>query len=233
MPYHDVKQGETLIGLAVANGIATWNEILDHAENAELKKKRSDPGILKEGDKVFIPNREMRHEAAAVDAKHPFTVSRRKAWIRLALKDAAGAPLAGTYQLTVGSVAAAGSIPASGIVEQAVPVTASSGSLKVVTADGTSEEWELLIGHMDPLDEESGVTARLQNLGFFRADGTLAAAVSAFQQRVGLEVTGVIDDAFREKLKSYYDPAAAEADLDVEPAADDEIADDTAEAPAP
>jgi len=224
MPYHDVKQGETLIGLAVANGIATWNEILDHPENAELKKKRSDPGILKEGDRVFIPNREMRHEAAAVDAKHPFTVSRRKAWIRLALKDAAGAALAGTYELTVGSITSAGSIPAGGIVEQAVPITASSGSLKVVTADGTSEQWDLLIGHMDPLDEESGVAARLQNLGFFREDGELAAAVSAFQERVGLDVTGVVDDAFREKLKSYYDPAAAEADLDVEPPAEEEDA---------
>jgi len=228
MPYHDVKQGETLIGLAVANGIATWKEILDHPENAALKTKRSDPGILKEGDQVFIPNREMRHEAAAVDAKHPFTVSRRKAWIRLALKDAAGAALAGTYALTVGSITSAGSIPAGGILEQAVPVTASSGSLKIVTADGQSEEWELRIGHMDPLDEESGVTARLQNLGFFRADGELAAAVSAFQERVGLDVTGVIDDAFRGKLKSYYDPAASEADLDVAAGASDDSAEASA-----
>ena len=215
MPYHDVKQGETLIGLAVANGIATWSEILDHPENAALKQKRTDPGILKEGDRVFIPNREMRHEAAAVDAKHPFTISRRKAWIRLALKDANGAALAGTYELTVGAVSAAGAIPAGGIIEQAVPVTASSGTLKVQTTTGDSEEWSLLIGHMDPLDEESGVLARLRNLGFCRSDDDLAAAVSAFQERVGLDVTGAVDDALRTKLKSYYDPGQAEGDLDV------------------
>jgi hypothetical protein len=216
MPYHDVKQGETLIGLAVGNGIATWKEILDHPENAALKQTRTDPGILKEGDRVFIPNREMRHEAAAVDAKHPFTISRRKAWIRLALKDANGVALSGTYELTVGAVAAAGAIPAGGIIEQAVPVTATSGTLKVQTTTGDSEEWELLIGHMDPLDEESGVLARLRNLGFCRTDDGLVAAVSAFQERTGLEITGVVDDAFRTKLKSYYDPAQSEGDLDVD-----------------
>lgn len=214
MPEHIVKQGETLMALAQANGIATWQEILDRPENAELKKKRPDPGILKEGDKVFIPSREMKHQPAAVDAKHPFTVSRKKAWVRLALKDANGVALAGTYELTIDGVKSAGTIGPGGILEQAVPIDAASGSLKVVTADVT-EEWELLLAHMDPLDEDSGILARLQNLGFARDDDEDDAAVRAFQSRVGLEVTGTIDQALRDKLKTYYDPAQSESDLDV------------------
>lgn len=222
MTDHVIKQGETLMALAAANGLTGWKDILDHASNAELKKKRPDPGVLKEGDKVFIPNREMKHDAAAVDAKHPYTVSRKKAWVRLALKDADGTALAGTFALTVGDVSAAGTIAPGGIVEQAVAIDADSGSLSVTTSDGRSESWDLLLGYMDPLDEESGVLARLVNLGFASEDDEVAVAVKAFQERVGVEATGVIDDALRTKLKSYYDPAEAEKELDVVPEPEEE-----------
>lgn len=224
MTDHVVKQGETLMGLAAANGLTGWKDILDHADNAELKKKRPDPGVLKEGDKVYIPNREMKHEPAAVDAKHPFTISRKKAWVRLALKDADGTALSGTFALSVGNVAASGTIAPGGIIEQAVAIDATSGSLSVTTTDGRQESWELLVGYMDPLDEDSGVLARLVNLGFASEDDELAVAVMAFQARVGVETSGVVDDALRTKLKSYYDPAAAEADLDVEPEPEEEPA---------
>jgi hypothetical protein len=221
MPDHTVKQGETLMALAQANGLPSWQEILDRPENAELKTKRTDPGILKEGDKVFIPSREMKHEPSAVDAKHPFKVSRKKAWVRLALKDANGAALAGTYELTIDGVKTAGTIAPGGILEQAVALDAQSGSLTVVTAD-IIESWDLLLGYMDPLDEDSGITARLQNLGFAGDDEDPAAAVRAFQSRVGLGITGTIDAALRDKLKSYYDPAQAETDLDVAEEAEEE-----------
>jgi hypothetical protein len=217
MTDHVVKQGETLMALAEAHGLATWQEILDRPENAELKKKRSDPGILKEGDPLFIPNREMKHQAAAVDAKHPFKISRKKAWVRLALKDADGTALAGTYELTLDGAKTAGTIPPGGILEQAVALTAQSGALTVKTTDQRTESWELLLAHMDPLDEESGVLARLANLGFASEDDVVATAVRAFQARVGLEATGVIDDALRTKLKSYYNPAQPESDLDAKP----------------
>jgi N-acetylmuramoyl-L-alanine amidase len=209
MPFHDIKQGETLIALAVTSGLESWKEILDAPENAELKKKRPDPGILLAGDKVFIPNRVMRQEPSAIDAKHPFKISRPTAWLRLAVKDANGAALAGKkYELSVDSVVTAGSVPADGVIERAVPVDASEGTLTVWIEEGKSEVWSLRIGYMDPLDETSGVEARLANLGFDCGD--LDSSVRAFQERLGLEVTGTIDDALRKKLASYYDPAADE-----------------------
>jgi hypothetical protein len=213
MPEHIVKQGETLMAIAEANGIATWQEILDRPENAELKKKRSDPGVLKEGDTIFIPSREMKHQAAAVDAKHPFKISRKKAWVRIALKDADGTALTGTYELTIDGAKSSGTIPPGGLIEQAVALDAASGSLVVRTTDGRTETWDLQLAPMDPIDEESGVLARLTNLGFGDGDD-LAAAIRAFQARLGLEETGVIDEALRGKLQSYYDPAEAEGDLD-------------------
>lgn len=223
MPFHDVKQGETLLGLAVKNGLESWKTILDRSENAELKKKRPDPGILKAGDRVFIPNREMRHEPSAVDALHSFKISRPKAWLRLAVKDAAGAPFGKTYELTVAGKTTSGAIPADGVIEQAVPVDATAGTLTVRTADGTSQQWDLKIGYMDPIDEVSGVQARLNNLGFDcgEPDGELdddtKAAIRAFQALTGLDATGEIDDALRQKILSFYDPAQDETTQQVEP----------------
>lgn len=214
MPFHTIQQGETLLGLAAANGLKDWNAILDAPENAALKKTRTDPGILKEGDSVFIPNKIMRHEASATDAKHTFNVAPPKAWIRLALKDASGAALAGKkYTLVVDGKATSGTIGPGGIIEQSVAVDAARGALTVTIDATTAETWDLCIGYMDPLDEDSGVAARLRNLGFDFGDDA-AAAVRAFQARVGLDVTGAIDDALRAKLKAYYDPAQSETDLD-------------------
>jgi hypothetical protein len=209
MPFHDIKQGETLIALAVKNGLESWEEILNASENADLKTKRPDPGILLAGDRVFIPNRVLRQEPSAIDAKHPFKISRPTAWIRLALKDANGVALAGKkYELSVDSVVTSGAVPADGVIERAVSVTAEYGTLTLWLDDTTTEEWDLRIGYMDPLDASSGVEARLANLGFDCGD--LASSVRAFQEKVGLEVTGTVDDALRDKLKTYYDPAQDE-----------------------
>jgi hypothetical protein len=210
MPFHDVKQGETLIALAVKNGLESWEDILNASENADLKTKRADPGILLAGDRVFIPNRVMRQEPSAIDAKHPFKITRPTAWIRLAVKDANGVALAGKkYELSVDSIITSGSVPADGVIERAVSVTAEYGTLTVWLDDANTEVWSLRIGHMDPLDATSGIEARLANLGFDCGD--LASSVRAFQQKVGLEVTGTVDDAMRDKLKTYYDPAQDEA----------------------
>lgn len=229
MPFHDIKQGETLLGLAVRNGLESWQDILDRPENAELKKKRADPGILKAGDRVFIPNRELRQEASAVDAKHTFKITRPKAWLRLAVKDAAGEALAGKkYELAVAGTTASGKLPADGVIEQAVPVDATEGKLTVWMNEKATEVWDLKIGFMDPADEVSGVQARLNNLGFDcgEPDGILdddvKSAVRAFQVLTGLDATGEIDDPFREKLLSFYDPAQDEKPQQVEPPAEQE-----------
>jgi N-acetylmuramoyl-L-alanine amidase len=86
---------------------------------------------------------------------------------------------------------------------------------------------------MDPADEVSGVQARLNNLGFDcgEPDGVLdddtKSAVRAFQVLFGLEPSGEIDDAFREKLLACYDPAQDEASQQVEP--EEEEAEEDAE----
>lgn len=217
MPFHDVQQGETLIGIAARNGLDSAQTVLDRSENAELKKVRPDPGILKPGDKVFVPNREMRQEACAIDSTHKFVAKKPKAWIRLVAHDVDGKVLGKTYELNVWGKIAAGAIPADGILELQVPVDATDGVLLITREDGTIDRWELRLGYMDPIAEISGIQARLTNLGFRAGDPTgvldadTKAAISAFQAYIGVDVTGAIDDTLREKLTSFYDPAQDES----------------------
>lgn len=216
MPYHTVVQGDTLLALASKNGLDSWEDIVNASENASIKDTLTDPGILNPGVSLFIPNKTMKQQPSAIDAKHPFNIKRPKAWLRIAVKDAAGAALANSkYELTAAGVTTSGTIAADGIIEQAVPIDTTTGKLKVWTSDTTFEEWELKIGWMNPISEDSGVQSRLANLGFDFGDD-LAAAVMAFQVRIGLTPTGTIDDTLREKLASYYDPAQDETTQDAE-----------------
>lgn len=238
MPFHTVKQGETLIALAVANGLSSWRDILDAPENAELAKTRPDPGILREGDRVFVPNRRLAQKQAAIDARHEFQMPGPKAWLRIAVRGTDGSPPAGArYELVVGETKSEGQVPPDGVIEQPVPVKSRSGSLVIQEPADEPEAWptwELKIGWMDPLAELSGVQARLENLGFpcggvtGEAGLETEAAIRAFQERVGLEPTGTADDALRDALAAYYDPAADESgqevEIEVEVAADPETA---------
>lgn len=95
-----------------------------------------------------------------------------------------------------------------GVIERAVPVDTTSGTLRVWIVDDAPNVWELKIGHLDPIAEDSGVEHRLRNLGFDDTD--LADAIRRFQTRVGLEATGTIDDALRDALAAYYDAAKNE-----------------------
>jgi hypothetical protein len=213
MPFHTVQQGETLLGLAAKNGLDSWQDIVNAPENASIKDTLTDPGIIKDGVSLFIPNRTLKQDPKPVDATHPYSVKRPTAWLRLAVKDADGAALKDKkYELSVDSNVTSGTIPADGVIERLVSVYASEGTLTVWLDDQTTEQWSLRIGYMNPINDETGVTARLANLGFDCGD--LASSVRAFQERVGLETTGTVDDALREKLKTYYDPAQDETSQD-------------------
>jgi len=222
MPYHDVRQGETVMGLARQNALENWKAILDRPENADLEKKRPDPGILMPGDRVFIPNRELREHPSPVDAHHKFMKTAPAAYLRVVIKDAEGAPYAGKrYALTVAGRTVQGQLDGGGLLEVPVPETATTGKLELWTEEGAEPEvWSLELGSMDPLDEVSGVQARLENLGFDcgGVTGTVndatRAAVRSFQWLVGLEASGELDDALRDKLAAYYEPKTDETALE-------------------
>jgi hypothetical protein len=222
MPTHTIKAGENLILLAAKNGLDSWEKILNDPQNASHKEKSDDPCVINTGDAIFIPDKTLKQQPSAIDNTHPFKIKRPKGWLRLAVKDADGAPFSGKkYDLYVEGVKAAGTLPDDGVIEVAISITATNGTLKVWPDESEQPvTWDLMIGHKNPLTEISGVQQRLNNLGFEcgEPDGVVdddtTAAVKAFQARIGVETTGTIDDDLRTKLKAYYDNASDEREQD-------------------
>jgi N-acetylmuramoyl-L-alanine amidase len=68
----------------------------------------------------------------------------------------------------------------------------------------------LLVGFLDPIDQRSGVEARLSNLGYYTGavgaedDDQFRFALQLFQAAEGLRVTGENDTATRARLKDVY-----------------------------
>jgi hypothetical protein len=94
-----------------------------------------------------------------------------------------------------------------GLVEQPIPASARSVTLRFDGDDATPpESFHLLLRHLDPVTEPSGQQARLANLGYYlgpvdgeRSDA-LAAALVAFQRDRGLEPTAEPDEETRAAL---------------------------------
>lgn len=111
-----------------------------------------------------------------------------------------------TYQLIVDGVTTDGTTDSDGYLDCEIPADAMSGQL--ILSPGTPHEtvMPLNLGHLDPIDEVSGVKQRLRNLCFDCGDQTdettpdFEAAVGAFQLKHGLSVTGKVDDATRAEL---------------------------------
>jgi hypothetical protein len=114
------------------------------------------------------------------------------------------------YQLVINGVTIEGQTDADGFVDCEIPPGATSGRL--ILAPGTPDETEvrLNLGHLDPITEITGIKQRLRNLCFDCGEQSdeetpdLEDALSAFQTKHGLPVTGKIDDATRaEILKAH------------------------------
>ncbi len=214
-PWHTVRQGDSVLSLVRQYNLADWKAIYDLSENASLKEKRPNPNILFPGDRVFIPVRRLRQEICQTGTRHKFKVKRPKAFVRVVLEDQDGDPLPGVpYTLTVGEETFEGTTGSDGAIGHSVPADAEEGELTVSVDEGIfgddTRTWPVKIGYLDPTDEVSGVQGRLNNLGFHAGDvdGTLniqtQAALNAFQARYGLEPTGEIDEATRQKLYEVY-----------------------------
>jgi len=54
---HVVVEGESLSTIAAAEGFRDFRKLYDAPENAELRKKRPNPNLIRPGDEVVIPDR--------------------------------------------------------------------------------------------------------------------------------------------------------------------------------
>ncbi|MFC1782182.1 peptidoglycan-binding protein [Planctomycetota bacterium] len=201
MTKHTVKQGECFSSVSDMYGFF-WETLWNHSENAELKQKRKDPNALSPGDIIFIPDKTEKYEDGATEQKHRFRLKGvpAKIKIRLMLNDEprANEP----YKLLIDGVWMEGTTDPNGFLEVSIPPGAQKGKLFVGKGD-RQEIYEFNLGTIDPIETEEGIRQRLLNLGYSVGDD-LEAAIRAFQEKEGIEVTGIVDDDTRSKLKEIF-----------------------------
>ena len=214
MPVHRVRQGECIASIARQYGFGDWRKIYDHPNNAELRELRQNPFVLRVGDRVWIPEVEPREQPGGTDTRHRFRIRSEPTVIRIMLEDEEGEPLADMeYSLVVGEQTFEGMTDEDGLLEETVPADASEGELTVTLDEdhGNVEViWRVMIGYLDPIDEVTGIQARLNNLGYDcgEANGELNSrtqeALRNFQRQHDLVVNGEADDETREALQQEH-----------------------------
>ena len=198
MKQHTVEAGDCLISIAAHYGFSV-DMIWNLADNASLKDKRKDPNTLVPGDIVVIPDRREKVVSCETAKTHTFKLSAASATFRLQLFEDEKASANQDFELKIGSTTYTGKTDDQGLMEVAIPCTASEGTL---TVGPDKTQFELRFGHLQPVSEPHGLVSRLHNLGFH---GEKEEALSAFQKRFGLEVTGEADQATQDKLAEIHD----------------------------
>lgn len=199
---HEVREGECISSIAYDHGFFP-DTLWDHAENAELKRRREDMNVLLPGDEVFIPDKRLKEAERPTGALHRFrrkgVPQRLRVQFLRVNKPIADRP----YKIDVDGRVTEGRTDAKGwLTEDIVP----NARQATVTLE-RGPTYHIRLGHLEPIDEVAGVQSRLANLGFYRGeinntlDAATEEAVRAYQRLRGFEPTGAIDDRLKAALK--------------------------------
>lgn len=211
---HIVKQGECLSSIADAYGLKSWRVIYDDPHNADFKAKRPNPNLIYPGDELYIPGISPKDESVATDQRHIFTATFPPTYLNLRIQDQDDQAFANArYSLAVGPVNLEGTTDDDGWIHSLIPPWAELGNLKVWPVDGDEDtviQWQMKLGHLNPIETVSGIKGRLNNLGYECGeinddeDDDYTAAVMQFQGDNGLVVDGIVGPITRGALLKQH-----------------------------
>jgi hypothetical protein len=212
---HIVVQGESIQKIARDNGYLNWKFIWEHPDNSQLKSKRKDPNILYPGDKVIIPPIKVKKVSLGTNKIAEFTASEEvpENKINIVLKDSDGKPLKNLkYKIIINEEGKVGKTTSNGEVIENIPMDVALLKLIVYKSEDEGDilEYNLNLNHLDPIDEISGIKARLKNLGFYagaidkKEDEELKEAIKWFQKDNNLNANGLVNDLLKSKLKEIH-----------------------------
>jgi len=210
---HKVEDGECISSIAHKYGMlpdTIWND----PANAELKSKRKTPNVLMAGDTVVIKDLEKKEAACSTGGRHRFSKKKGTGSVlKLVIEDEEMKPRANVkFVIAIGGTITSGSTDGSGRINHPVPPNARSGRLVVGDAAKGEDlqEYDLVLGGLDPIDTMTGVQQRLRNLGFYHGtvdgkNGTLTKeAIANYQAAHDIKTTGKPDDSTRQKMQEEH-----------------------------
>jgi hypothetical protein len=203
---YTVYDGDCIYSISAELGFLAdtlWN----FSENAALKSKRKDPFLLLPGDVVKIPDKRLKFLPKRSAEKHRFR--RKNSAIKLRLKLVVdGKPRANlSYSLETDVRSIKGITNSEGLLE--VQLSPLSTSARLIVDDG-QEEFTLAIGSLDPVDEPTGIQARLMNLGYYQGrleniiNEETTLALTAFQEEQSIKISGKPDSPTLDKLVKLH-----------------------------
>lgn len=204
MKTHSVEPGECLSSLGERYGLLPDKIWRDNA-NDPLRDAARDKNVLEPGDVVSIPDKTIVPEDVSIDRRHRFQRNAVPEKLRIQLlyegiirKDVA-------FRIEIDGVVQEGKTDDDGLLEVPIPPNAQSGKL---TIDET-EEYELLLGHLDPESGAPGARQRLVNLGLLADvdanENTFLQALADFRRRHDITETGDLDQKTSDKLLEIHD----------------------------
>ncbi|MBK8268653.1 MAG: peptidoglycan-binding protein [Planctomycetes bacterium] len=160
--------------------------------------------MLCTGDAVFVPDLRPKSDSGSLDQHYKFVRlgEPSKLLVRLLDDDDPRANTPWTLEFAGRNF--------DGVTDDdgnlAIPIRGNTKSVTLrVGHPGDEDVYQLDLGDVEPIETDSGVVARLENLGYLNnqnADtGNLSEAVRAFQARHGMKTTGQLDGETREKLR--------------------------------
>lgn len=212
IPQHKVVQGDCIESIAARHGLEP-DTIWEHANNASLREKRNGNSFaLFPGDVLFVPDLREKSVDVATDQSHSFVLKIPKTRLHIRFLDVDDQPRKDLpYTLEIDGVEFEGTTTADGDVEQEIRADAQSGTLTLNPGQGADEEvYTVDLGHLDPIEETTGLQARLQHLGFYAGeiDGELGSrtrdAILAYQRAYDLSDTGELDDDTKNHLEQRH-----------------------------
>jgi hypothetical protein len=201
-----------------------WQTLWNLPENANLKTKRKDPNVLMTADSVHIPDLTIKEAPGATDMRHKFQLKGVPEKLNIQLLDYNHQPRPNVaYKLLVEGNWRSGQTDGNGRLTESIPPSAKTGKLifpappsldpagkPVQGSKPRNQVMTLQLGDLNPVAEVSGLKARLSNLGYYKGsideqlDAAAGSAITAFQKKKGLPVTGIADDATRQKLQEIH-----------------------------
>lgn len=210
---HEVRPGECIVQLAYLHGLLP-ERLWQYPANQHLWGEKRVQEILEPGEIVVIPAPRLRPVPAEVDTRLQIQCTGTLTEIPLRFLDRFDEPRSQVpclIRYLVGDDLFGGRIgetDGEGRLLEIVPPSVTTVEITLVNGEDR-EQYELIVGDLDPIETIRGVQGRLDNLGYpcpldGSLDETTLAAIRAFQEDRDLEVTGEIDDTTLSELEKCF-----------------------------
>ena len=212
---YTVVQGDTLPRIAKNHGFANYKAIYEHESNTDFRTQRDNPNIIFPGDVITIPDPELVFKALTSAKINVFKIKKYAEYFRADFKDSEGNSWTGKrVVLSLDGVETESFVNDDGTIEIELEENSSDvGTLSLYFDDESQEPSEIFdvsLGHLDPVDTDTGIQARCRLLGFDcgNVDGNIAekstAGIKGFQAEHGLTIDGNAAEITQAKLKEIY-----------------------------